>query len=304
MNDKLNKPKRFGEILDTAFQVSKKYFSRFFLMLLIIVGPVYLLKNIFFTFFGKRLMTDTYSQEGWLDRLRNGSYLEEDTNGAESAIDFLFGIPEIVLTAVAFAAVLFAINHMRKNNDFVVGAMIKQAFSKFWKILGSSLLFGLIVIGITAAAIIFASIFSIISGVGSIVVGVFMVFVLMLGAGLLVAYLLTRWSLFLGLTVFEDDIPGFGASWHLTRQSVWKTMGVYLVFSLIFFSIRSGLNVIILPVLGESVLYYIIFDLISLLTSTIFAVGYAIVYFDIKSRYDGDDLSDMLDDYEAMNNES
>ncbi|WP_164667195.1 hypothetical protein [Virgibacillus doumboii] len=39
MNEGLNSPKGFGEILDVAFSLSKQYFSKFFLIVLIVIGP-------------------------------------------------------------------------------------------------------------------------------------------------------------------------------------------------------------------------------------------------------------------------
>lgn len=304
MNEQLNKPKRFGEILDTAFQLTKRYFSQFFLITLIVVGPLYLLHGIFLLLSGKNLISEADSGEGWLDRfvIRFDENVEMNTQG--DTADILIGTPSFVLYAVAFAAILFAVHQLKKNEEFTVGKVLKQAFSRFWQILGSSLLFGLIIFGMIAGAIIFVTIFGLVSAVGSITASIIMVIVLLLGVGLVMAYFLTRWGLFLGVTAFEDNVPGLGRSWNLTRGHAWKTLGVFLVFVLIFLCINIGIDIIFLPMTGQSVLYNIVVHLIQLFTNTIFAVGYAIVYFDLKSRHDGDDVRDMLDDYETADNES
>src|SRR5699024_9311549 len=106
-----------------------------------------------------------------------------------------------IMTFVAFAAVLFAVHRLKRNKEFEVGASIKQAFSKVWKILGSSLLFLFIIMGLTVAAAIFIMIFGLLGVAGSFTVSIVMIIILLLAIG--IAYFLTRWSLFLGITVFE-----------------------------------------------------------------------------------------------------
>lgn len=300
MNDQLNRPKRFGEILDTAFQVVKRYFSPLFLMMLIVVGPLYLLKNILLALSGTNFLSEAESGDSWYTQFISAFDTEAETTAQEDMSDILVGVPDFILTSVVFVAVLCAIYQLKRNQEFTVGTMLKQAFSKFGRILGSSLLFFFIIVGMTVAAIIFVSIFALVGG-GSDTSAIILIIILLLAAFLLMAYFLTRWSLFLGVAVMEGNAPGFGRSWHLTRGYAWKMIGIYLVFALIFLSINIGVDTILLPLMGESVLYYTITDLLSLLLNTILAVGYAIVYFDIKSRHDGDDLKDMIEEYESDN---
>jgi hypothetical protein len=42
----------------------------------------------------------------------------------------------------------------------------------------------------------------------------------------------------------------------------------------------------------------IIVNIVTLLTSLFFYVGYGVIYLDLKTRHDADDLKEMIDDYD------
>ena len=53
-------------------------------------------------------------------------------------------------------------------------------------------------------------------------------------------------------------------------------------------------------VLGNSVLLTLIANLVTLITTMIFYVGYGVMYLDLKTRHDGDDIKEMLEDYKTL----
>lgn len=304
MNGKLNKPKKFGEMLDTAFQVCKSHFTEFFLIILIIVGPIYLLEAIVLSLTGTNFFSEVDSGESWAHRFASTFDEAADANATQGLTDFLTGILSLILTPVAFASILFAVHRLKNNQTFTVGSVMKQAFAKFWPILGSSLLFGLIIFGMMVGAIFTVMVIGILSVIASPAAGVFMFILLLLAVGLVIAYFATRWGFYLGVTAFENGAPGIGRSWRLTRGHSWKTLGLFLVFVLIFVCVNYGIEALFLPLVGESVFYDVVLSVVHLLTNTIFAAGYAVIYFDIKLRHDGDDLKELIDEYDADNNES
>lgn len=68
MDPQFNKPKGFGEILDHTFRLSKKRFKDFFLIFLILVGPVYLLDALLQLLGGTNFFREIDGGEAGLSR--------------------------------------------------------------------------------------------------------------------------------------------------------------------------------------------------------------------------------------------
>lgn len=309
MDDSLNKPKGFAEILDETFRLCKNHFSKLFMVFLVLLGPIYLLQAIVLLLTGTSFFRAMGNGNTWLEQMISGLYEGTDTTGyvAQAITTLFLGLASIVLVPVAYASILFIIDHLKDKQEFTVKSSIKRAFSRFWPIFGSTLLFGLIAIGMFVGLFILVMMVSgilgfAINGVTGGVITVIVIVLLFLGAGVVIALLLTRWSLFLGGTSLEKAAPGLSRSWQLTRNRTWKTLGLFLVLSLITGIINSAVQGVLIFALGNSVLYTIITDLVGMFTSMIIAVAYAVIYFDLKTRHDADDLKELLEDYEGAGN--
>ncbi|MBY7141540.1 hypothetical protein KFZ56_00135 [Virgibacillus sp. NKC19-3] len=300
--NKQQQTKGFGEILDAAFRLCKNHFSDFFKIVLILIGPIYLLQAIILLLSGTSFFREMGSGSSRFDQIFSSVEASANTTLGEDLANIVVTFPMLILYPVALAAGLFAINQLNKGQEFTVKSVIKQAFSKFWQILGSSLLFGVIFFGMVFVPTIIITIFGVIGTMAAPVAGIIMMIILFLGLGFTVFFFMSRWSLYLGATVFDDNMPGLARSWRLTRKQVWKVLGIYLVLSLIFFIISVAIESIFIMLLGTSVLYTLIINLVTLFTSMVFMVGYAILYFDLKTRHDGDDLNEMIDDYQTPGN--
>ncbi|MFC7786262.1 MULTISPECIES: hypothetical protein [unclassified Rossellomorea] len=308
MNAKFSKPKGFGEILDHTFRLSKNRFKDFFLIFLILLGPVYLLQALIELAAGVSFFRTVGTGETWFDGIVNsfsGEFTAEEVQEVNLAAELgtgLIGLISIILAPIAQAAILFALNHMRKNEEFTVKLVIKEAFIRFWPIIGSSLLFGVIVFGIVFVPIFifgFAGVFGaalLEPGVGIVIAGV----VLLLAFAVAVAYLLTRWSFYFGAAAIENDAPGLGRSWRLTKKRGWTLLGLFIVFGLIIGIVSSAFELTFGLVLGNSVLYGMIINVVTLFTSMLFAVGFGVMFLDLKTRHDADDLNEMIDDYNGI----
>ncbi|KPL60547.1 hypothetical protein [Rossellomorea vietnamensis] len=308
MNAQFSKPKRFGEILDHTFRLSKNHFKDFFLIVLILLGPVYLLQALIELASGVSFFRTTGSGETWFDGIVNsfsGEFSAEEGPAVNVGAELgtaLIGLITMILSPIAQAAILFTLNHMRKNEDYSVKLVIKEGFSRFWPIIGSSILFGLIVFGfifvpvftIGIAGVFSAALFD--TGVGVIIT----IIVLFLLVAAVVAYLLTRWSFYLGAAAIEHDAPGLGRSWRLTKKRAFTIIGLYIVFGLIIGIVSTAFELTFGLVLGNSVLYGMILNVVTLFTTMLFAVGFGVMFFDLKTRHDADDLNEMIDDYHTI----
>ncbi|KOP82515.1 hypothetical protein ACFFHH_23055 [Cytobacillus solani] len=302
MDTKFNKPKTFGEILDHTFILSKNRFKDFFLILLILMGPIYLLQAIIQLLSGVSFFRELGSGELWFEQIL--SSFDETAIPLDSSIGanislILTGLFGIILFPVAEAAVLFAINHIRKNEEYSVGSVIKEAFSRFWPILGSTILFGLITFGLIIVPILMISFTGVFGAIIHPAIGIIFAVLLFLGFAVGIGYLLTRWSFYFGSVVLDRESPGFTRSWRLTKKRTWLLMGLYIIFYIIITTISSAIEITFGIFLGKSVLLSIIVNLATILTTMLLTVGYAVMYLDLKTRHDADDIKDMIEDYKS-----
>jgi hypothetical protein len=304
VDKKFTTPKGFGEILDHTFQLTKNRFKDLFMILLIFMGPVYLLQAILQLLSGTSFFREVGSGGAWFEQIlssfeETGTF-DSSSLGADIGL-IVVGLISAILAPVAEAAILFTINHVRKNEDYTVGSVIKQAFSRFWPMIGSSILFFLITIGII---IIPLAIVGVIGGVVATMVntvlGILLGIILFIGSAVGIGLLLTRWSFYFGSVVLDKDSPGLGRSWRLSRKRTWALMGLYIVFYFIISSISFGVQMTLGIVLGNSVLLTLISNLVTLVTTMIFSVGYGVMYLDLKTRNDADDIKEMLEDYKTI----
>jgi hypothetical protein len=300
LDTKFNKPKGFGEILDHTFSLSKNRFKDFFLILLIFMGPLFLLEAILQLFSGTSIFREVGNGNTWIEQ-NLSSFLDTGTlDSSALGVDIgiiIVGLVSAILAPIAKAAILFAIDHIRKNEEYTVGSVIKQAFSRFWPMFWSNILFGLITIGIIFFPIIIVTFTAVFGFMVNPILGVLGAILLFLGFAVGIGLLLTRWSFYIGSVVLDKESPGLGRSWRLSRKRTWALMGLYIIFYLIISSISFAIEMTFGSFLGNSVLLTLIVNIATLFTTMILSVGYAVMYLDLKTRHDADDLKEMIEDY-------
>ncbi len=295
-----SKPKGFGQILDHIFTITKTNFSELFKVVLILLGPLFALQAVIQLIFGVNFFQEVGSSGSWIDRFIAG--FEEDFLAPPTLLDNwlnIISMASFVLLIVAQAAIMLIVSRIRLQQDYTVKEVIKQAFSKFWPALGGTLLYIVILIGMIVFPVIIMSFFSaliieVIGGVGVIISAIFMIalFVTFL-------YFTIRWSFYFGAIIIDKSKPGLRKSWRLTKKRVWALIGLYLVLFLIIGIVTGAIEVTAMLFLGNSVLYSLIINSVSLVTTLIFSVGYAVIYFDLKVRNEADDLKGLIDEYET-----
>lgn len=299
METKFSKPKRFGQILDHTFSLSKQHFSQFILILLLFLGPVYLIQALIQMFSGVSFFREMGAGEGWLESvLLNFDEPEMVDMSGDIGVG-LVGLLSIFIIPVAIAAIIIAIDQIRKGEEYTVASVIKQAFSRYWPLLGSTVLFGIMTIGLMLVPIFIVTIVGLIAGMVNPVLGFLLAAPLLIIFFVVIGYLFTRWSFYFASVVFNEGTPGIGRSWRLSKGRGWALFGLYIVFSLIMTIITAAIEFTFGLALGNSVLLMLIINLASLFTTMIFTVGYAVMYFDLKVRHDADDLKEMIDDYQT-----
>ena len=89
VDEKFNRPKGFGEILDLTFSLSKNKFRDFFIILLIFMGPIYLLQALIRLASGVSFFREIGVSGAWYEKIISGFEVTESTNlGADLGISF------------------------------------------------------------------------------------------------------------------------------------------------------------------------------------------------------------------------
>ncbi|QFT89098.1 hypothetical protein FIU87_10610 [Bacillus sp. THAF10] len=299
MNSRLSQPKTFGEILDQTFRICKQKFGTFFLILLGLVGPVYLLDALIQLWAGKGFIRDLSGEGSWLDQMANSFDVNAQANTTlgQDAASSLTSLILLFVYPVAYGAILFGVHQLKSNDELSAMDLVKKTFGRFFPIIGSTLLFYVIAFGMFVAAILIIVFSTISFFVGDFLIGMIFIIAFSIAILLVISYFLTRWSFFFGSSLLDKSSPGLGRSWHLTRGQSFKMMGLYFIFFLITTAISLAIEATFSMFLGFSVLLVLIIGLTKLFTTLIFAVGYSVMYLDLKVRHDADDLKEMIDDY-------
>lgn len=296
MDDLFNKTKGFGEILDHIFQLVKSYFAPFFLIFLFILGPVFLLEAILLLVSGTSFFRQLGVGGNRFEQIIMG--FDEPIFSRAEEISNMISFATLVLVPLGTISILQAVQKIKNKEDFTPGGMIKQASKRFGPVLGSSLIVGIVFFFTFIIILVAIIVTGVVAFDNSSVAIVIFGLVLLLGISLLIALWFSRWGFYMAAVYFKESFPGIGYSWRLTKKNTLRVFGLFLTIGLITGIVSAAINGFFGAILGNSVLFSIISNLILILTYMISAVAYAVIYYDLKVRQGGEDLQDMIDEYQ------
>ncbi|GIN56645.1 hypothetical protein J8TS2_09640 [Lederbergia ruris] len=296
MDTKFNSPKGFGRILDHSFSLGKNNFAPFFTVFLIFMGPIFLVQAFIKLLSGAAFFKGSGEGEFWFEQTIM-SFEDTPANVIADLGISLVSFLGIFLYPLALGSIMLMINHIRKNETFTLGQVMKEVFPRYGYLLASSFLFGLISFGSFFVPMFFIGIVGVIGGLIHPVIGVILAILMVLGTMIGVGYFLTRWSFYFGPVILGEEPLGFSKSWKMTKSRAWVLLGLYLVFFLIISSIIYSVEFSLMILLGNSVFVTLVSGVVTLFTSMIFAVGYSVMYYDLKLRFEAEDLKDLISEY-------
>lgn len=315
MNAWPQKPMSIGQILDRTFSVYRKHFGKFFLLMLIFFAPLYLVQEMMITDFTSLSVFPDSSVEPFSDE-----YFENLDSSAEFEnvwVAILFLILLIPLTflvsmPVSTAAITFMVKAQMDGREVSMKESIKQAFSRFWPLAGSTVVYGLIAFGMLLGIILLTVLFIvIIAAIGSdsigelaldevisdpatvIIGGVLYIFILLL-LMLIPGYFLLRWGFYLPTVAMEEGGIGLKKSWNLTKGNFWRIFGIYFVLMMMTSVFTAVFQMITLLALQNSIIGLLLQNLLTLLVYPLGFIAYAITFFDLQLRKEGADLQALL----------
>ncbi len=310
-------PLTFSEILDVTFRILKEHFSKLFLIMLIFMAPYYVLQGIALISGGISLLPEPNRSAGIASLL--GSFTQAGTQGANysygTAYLVLFSASLLLLTLISlpmsYASLIIMIEQIRNKEKVNISSIIRRAFSRFWALLGGSIVYGLIIFALYIGMVLIIVAYLAFSvGLGAfrgLAVGttaglgshILVLVMLTLASIFGFAYLMTRWSFFFAAIVFEKVSPGLGKSWRLTRGNFWRLVGLYLVVAILNGIILFVLQSAVVLFLGSSILAFLLNSLVSILVMMTPVITYAVIYFDLRVRNEAVDLKGMLETYQG-----
>ncbi len=298
MKTDLQKPLSFGQILDQTFRILKNNFVPLFVLALVIMAPIYLIQIISLIAGGRDLIIALEPGQTLLDQIINNAESIDNTTLAEDIGTIISSILALFAIPIFTGALILAVGAIRNEKTFTTKSMIKQSLTRYWPMFWSTLLIGLILFAIIFFPLMIitmvTTVLAISEPIAGIIVGIVLGLSFFIGLGLL----FTRWSMYLPAVLYERVAPGLSKSWKLTKRQTWKFFGLYIVFSLIIAAIGFAIQWPV-TLLGYSVLYTVIMNLVNLTTGLIMAIGYAVMYFDAHKRHSASDLHDLMGEYEA-----
>lgn len=311
MNNRLNQPNSFTQILDLTFRIGKEHFRNFFFILFVFMGPLFLLQALLELRFGLSLInfgTDDANAD-FFERMISrfdSSFYDEGLYGVDlygtEIVTIIVAFATMILAPISTAAIVIAINKIRKNETYTVGSVIKEAFRRFFPLMGGSIVYGLIIFFVSIISILLVVLAIYLSGGfdGNIIATVLIIIASVIGVIIGLGYFFTRISFYLTAIAAGEKSPGIGASFRLSRGRGWILFGLIIVFSIITTTVASAFEVVLSLVFGASVLLSLSSNLLSIITTMFMTIGYAVMFFDMKARHDGDDLDQLLNEYEQQ----
>lgn len=302
----IKKPMGLGEILDQTFQLVKKHFVPFSIVLLILTGPYYLFGLLASFLGGTAIFQQSFTSSGNIVKDIINRFSGQGVglpsfhlNAGMITFAVISGILSIILIPMAKASLIIATGQLQENEQLNIKKIIKRAFSRFWPLLGSTMVFGLCITGILVVAFLFLFLIPAVPPLG-----IFIIIILFIAIMLFLIYLSIRWNFYFPAVIFDKVAPGLGKSWQLTKGNFWRLVGVLIVLYLITSIISNVINLFITMILGASILSSFISDLVKIFSDMIAYVGIAVVYFDLCIRNESKDLLDLIENYEDDENKN
>lgn len=311
------KPVGIGELLDRSFQLYRKYFLKAFMIVLLFIGPIYLIQNLLF--FDYSEVTDFNFSLTW-DAAFTGAELNPG-NEVTSGWQILFSLVVLPLYLIfvfpiALSANLHLVRAASQGEQPSIGELLKRSLSPFWKNSGYSVLYGLILIGIYFALVlavlltVFILMFVLsIIGMGMLqwtassqALDILMVVVLLLLYVALVAAIVTcflffviRLGFYLPVLALNKESGPFGKSWRLTKHSFWRIYATLIVLTAIYGVFSLGIYLLIFYLFEASLVGQLVSVLLSLLILPLYTITYGVVFHDLLFRSRGSDLEVRID---------
>jgi len=309
------RPIGVGLMLDRSLQVYRALFAPLFLATLAAFGPFYLLSNLLVVNLSALPIVPEFRFDD-MDSFWESRFPAEFFEGGAALWAKVAGIVALVaaLTLVAtplyVSLVAILTNRALDGEEISLRAALREAWSKYGRVLGNGLLFWLISMGIYLGVSMLNGLVGIFYGgvvvatatelgsaalqtlSGTIVFVIYLVF--LYGGTLAYYYFVIRFGYFLPPVLFEGEGVGLGRSWSLTRNGFWRLFAVYLNYGALIYVFSVSL-IVVLAGLGASIAGLLLALVVCCAMIPAGVVTYIYTYRVQKARNDADDIAELAE---------
>lgn len=319
MNQTPLAPMGVGKLLDRSFSVYRQHFGAFFLLALLLFGPLLLLQNLMLMDLTSMpfLYQETSEEEFWealAERFTSSdAFLTESIALVLVYLFLILPIMTLVSYPQLVGSSLLMTRAVVDGSPVGIKQALRQSFSRFWPLAGSTILYILIMIGIffaftlfcvlffflcaVAIGVSFEGLFAGTDEVGSILAVLLILvayLVFLVGVMLVPGFFILRWGFYLPYVLLEEEGVGLGKSWNLTKGNFWRLFALYFVLMVIYSTLSGGMQIMLAGALGTSLVSSLLQILISCLLMPWMMIVYALAYLDLRVRKEGTDLQALL----------
>lgn len=311
---KHKKPMGVGEIIDRSFQVYRQHFKKIFILMLLLLAPVFFLQSFLLNDWSVMPIIPDYSQAGHSienyfieffepsDEMMTGSILK-----IVLFVLFVLPLTYLIVYPISLTSIVHLVGAHLNGTNLQLGDMLKKSMRRFWPIVGSTTLFGIIMFSIMFGTFFSFSIFfsivmlsgevmapAFVDGAGGIVLFIlFFIFAFFLMFAVPIFFAI-KWGFYLPFVAEGKDALGLGKSWSVTKGNFWRIFLIGLILMVIHGVLDAGFSMLILAGLGFSILGQLLQIFVSLLVTPILMTVFAVTYFDLCIRKEGSDIDELL----------
>lgn len=315
------KPAGIGELLDRGVKLYRNHFVTAYLLMLIFFGPIYFMQQFLMfgmyglTFMPQEGMTIAESFERFVETEAGAEF--NHTGYAVGYLLFVFLVLPLfglLLAPSAIASLLHLVRSEAIGERIDFGTLLKRSFKPYWRMVGHTALFGLIMVVTYFAVLIagFLLMFIFLLGGGVLGAGLMEISSNPTGGGIVMivlvivayiafifgvlaafSYVLLRLGFYLPALALDPGVREhpLQRSWRLTKGSFWRLFAVLIVMSAIGFVIAVGGYALLIAVFKLSILGQIAYTLLMLLAMPLYILTFGAAYYEMMGRSEGSDIA-------------
>ncbi len=279
-----DKPLSFKELLKLTFNIFKSNFLKFFLIVLILTGPLYIFITLIYR--GFSIFGITFGSLDTTDGFFYMTYVNTilaSLSSLELGL-LIFGIIIFLLVAIplAIASIIIQLGSLKKGENIALGQTIKRAFSKYWALFRGGFTYFIIPVLLLIFLGFVPFLMARIEGPSMWIRSITLITIILTP---LLIYILTRMSLYFAFIIFEKNIIGIWKSWELLKgKNTIKLIGLYFfifaidVILILFFNWIFGLA------FGGSIISILLEKIVFMILLPLNVVYYTVIFFDFLNR--------------------
>jgi hypothetical protein len=308
------RPMGVGQMLDRSFQVYRELFSPLFLITLIAFGPFFLLSNVLVVNLGALPLVPEFrfddADRFWFSRFPD-TWLEGGLDLWIKIVGMLLLVLVLIFLIIPLymAMAVIMTNKALNGEPVLLADALNEAWRKYGRVLGNSMLFYLISIGaymgvmmvngilsmvyggvvLSAAAIGGSEALEAVAGMSFLILYILFAY----GGTLAYYYFMIRFGYFLPPILFENEGVAVGRSWSLTRRAFWRLFAVYILLAVLTYVFAIALA-LVFAALGVSIAGLLLALVVMCALIPVGLVTYTLTYKVQKVRNDAEDIEELL----------